>query len=211
MDVTIKTMTEGSREIDAKIVIQPPTGKIITQETKVNKPIILKNAKPGTYTITIPEEISKADGRYKFERWADGVTDNPRQVNIAFDATLTAIYSASYRLLASTSYGTISGIGWYPAGSKVTLSIEPTTISEFVIDRNFVGWTGDTNSVANTVTVVMDSPKSVTADWENSYTKLIGIIAGGAGAMGFFVYRRIRENGFGRKEKPPDLDWFKVD
>jgi hypothetical protein len=209
LNITIKAITDGGREIEAKVTVQPPAGKLVSQDAKPNKPVVLKDVNPGIYTITVPLEIKAKDGRYKFEGWSDGVADNRRQVNVAFDSSLAAVYSADYLLMASSPYGTISGIGWYPEGGRVALSIAPTSVSEFIIDRHFAGWSGDVKSDVATVNVVMDSPKSVTAEWKDDYTKLIGIAGGGAGAAGFFFYRRFKENGFGKKEKPPDLDWFK--
>jgi hypothetical protein len=209
LNITIKAISDGGREIDAKVTVQPPAGKVISQDAKPNKPLVLKDVSPGIYTISVPPEIKVNDGRYKFERWSDGVTDNPREASMAFESTLAAVYSADYLLMVSSPYGTISGIGWYSEGSKVTLSVAPTSVSEFIIDKHFAGWSGDVKSDVATVSVVMNSPKSVTAEWKDDYMKLIGIAGGGAGAAGFFFYRRFKENGFGRKEKPPDLDWFK--
>ncbi|MFQ5970335.1 MAG: hypothetical protein ACE5J2_07575 [Nitrososphaerales archaeon] len=210
LSMTVKATTDGGRDIDSKVTIKAPNGRISKLDAKPMKPATLVGVKAGIYSITVLEEVNRPDGKYKFEKWSDGVTDNPRETNVAYDSTLAAVYSATYRLLASSPYGTVAGNGWYPEGSKVTLSITPTLVSDIIIDRNFAGWSGDVRSEESTVQVVMDSPKLVIADWADGYIKLLGIIGGGAGVAGFFFYKKLKTSGFRRKkEKPPELDWFK--
>lgn len=161
--------------------------------------------------ISVPKEIRTGNAVYKFEKWSDGVTDDPRDTNVAYDSSLAAVYTAQYLLQASSPYGTVIGTGWYKDGSTANLSIQPTSQSEMIIDRSFAGWSGDVNSDTPTVTVIMDSPKSVTAKWNDGYAKLIGIVGGGVGAAGFFFYRKMGKNGQQRNKPkpPPDLEWFK--
>ncbi|MFQ5941303.1 MAG: hypothetical protein ACE5KA_06370 [Nitrososphaerales archaeon] len=210
VSMTLKAETDGGRDVSTKFEVTPEVGKVMAKSTKAGKPVVLADLRSGIYTISAPEEMKKPDGVYKFTKWSDGVTDNPRVMNIGYDSNVVALYSASYLLQGSSPYGTVSGNGWYPEGSTATLSIEPTFLSEFfIIDKTFAGWSGGVNSKEPTVSVVMNSPKSVTAEWSDGYAKLIGIIGGGAGVAGFFFYKKAKLTGLRKKEKPPDLDWFK--
>jgi hypothetical protein len=80
----------------------------------------------------------------------------------------------------------------------------------FPIDSSFGGWTGDVRSASSNMNVLMDGPKSINAEWQNSYLKLFGIV-GAMGAAGLVTFikvirpRRMAQE----KARAPDLDWYK--
>ena len=57
----------------------------------------------------------------------------------------------------------------------------------------------------------MDGPKSITAEWQNSYLKLFGIV-GAVGAAGFVTFVKVVRPRRKAQEKAraPDLDWYKT-
>jgi len=100
--------------------------------------------------------------------------------------TVTAEYKTQYRLTVNSPYGTTSGSGWYDAGStaefSVTSSVPETGImGSLGVKYVFKSWTGDSSATSPGATILMDSPKTVTAVWAKDSTQfytLIGAIAG---------------------------------
>lgn len=215
--IAIKAVTEKGNDVDAKVKIsvKPSSsgggggGTNRDIEASKGKPAVLDKIQRGTYRISMPEEVKTSNAVYRFERWSDGVLDNPRDVSVIYDSELVAVYSARYLLQATSAYGSVIGAGWYPEGSKAYLSIEPTNVTDaLIVDRRFGGWVGDVYSTNSSVEVVMDSPKHVTAEWSIDYMKILLMAGAGSGVAGFFIYRGIKKREEVKK-KLPDLDWFK--
>jgi len=140
----------------------------------------------GTATPVIPSE---SDTQYVFKTWlVDGTPKLGNPVTIVMDAphTVTAEYKTQYKLTVNSQYGTTSGSGWYDAGStaefSVTSSVPETGImGSLGVKYVFQGWTGDSSATTPQATVLMNSPKTVTALWTKDYTQfytIIGAIAG---------------------------------
>ncbi|WP_415281148.1 InlB B-repeat-containing protein [Candidatus Nitrososphaera sp. FF02] len=160
--------------------------------------------------MTAPESFSTPDAKYQFVQWSDGATQNPRYYDIVQDGTITAVYSAQYLLQVSSDEGSVAGAGYYEEGETATISVEPTASMGVLSDAYFAGWSGDLTSSAKTASIVMDGPKTVKAEWDQSYVKMFALIAA-AGAGGYFAYVRVIKPKLAirKKEKPPDLDWYK--
>ena len=152
-------------------------------EVKVTLPLDV------SHTVEMPKEIELAPGtRALFDRWSDGDTSNPRQLTLADDVVLTAIYKIQYLLTVNSESGDPQGSGWYDAGATATFSVT-SSISEsgfmgtlgtrIVFDR----WSGDSSGSTSTATIKMDGPKSVTAIWKTDYTQAYMIL----GAIGAIV------------------------
>jgi len=213
--ITIKTVTEKGKDLDAKVKISIKSssggggGTNRDVEASKGKPVVIDKIQRGMYKISVPEEVSTSNAVYRFERWSDGVLDNPRDVSVIYDSELVAVYSARYLLQATSAFGNVIGAGWYPEGSKAYLSIEPTNVTDaLIVDRRFSGWVGDVYSTNSSVEIVMDSPKYVTAEWSIDYMKILLMAGAGSGVAGFFIYRGIKKREE-VKRKLPDLDWFK--
>jgi len=139
-----------------------------------------------TATAVIP---SGSDTQYVFKTWlVDGIAKLGNPVTIVMDSphTVTAEYKTQYRLTVNSPYGTTSGSGWYDAGStaefSVTSSVPETGImGSLGVKYVFKNWTGDSSATSPGATILMDSPKTVTAVWAKDSTQfytLIGAIAG---------------------------------
>jgi len=77
----------------------------------------------------------------------------------------------------------VPGEGLYPAGSTVTISA-PTIVELRNLTRIvFVGWSGDVVSDNSSVTFIMNSPKTIVAQWKTQYylevVSPIGEVRGG--------------------------------
>ncbi|MEM4067091.1 MAG: hypothetical protein QXV17_09565, partial [Candidatus Micrarchaeaceae archaeon] len=90
-------------------------------------------------------------------------TNNPSTVTMNGPITETANAQYYFNVYVNSGSGSVSGSGWYPAGSVATASETPAT------GYHFVDWTDGVTS--STDTYVMNSPNSVGANFEiNTYT-----------------------------------------
>ena len=100
----------------------------------------------GTYRhgtlVTIA--VSPVEG-HSFVGWSDGNTSNPRQMRVTSDVSLSAVFDTPIARLAASvnnpSWGSVSGTGFYPIGSMVTIEALP------IRGAHFVSWlNGDPSS-----------------------------------------------------------------
>jgi gliding motility-associated-like protein/uncharacterized repeat protein (TIGR02543 family) len=121
----------------------------------------------GTYAIgsTITVTATPAAG-YTFTGWSGDVTGTSASVTVDMTAnkSVTANFEAKkYTLSMTTSPpagGTATGAGIYTAGATATLTAKAEA------GYTFTGWSGDATGSATTVTVTMNSDKSVTANFQ---------------------------------------------
>ena len=139
----------------------------------------------GTATPVIP---SGSDTQYVFKTWlVDGAAKLGNPITIVMDSphTATAEYKVQYKLTVNSQYGTTSGSGWCDAGStaefSVTSSVPETGImGSLGVKYVFKSWTGDSSATTPQATVLMNSPKTVTALWTKDDTQfytLVGAVA----------------------------------
>lgn len=207
--ISVGVAAEAGGPVSAEINVKGPT-PAPSGMAGPGSPIFISDAQYGKYTLTAKSDITTPNAIYKFLRWSDGSTANPKIISVRENTEITAIYSAQYLLRVESQYGTISGSGYYPEGTNVPISVSPTSIGGILVDKNFGGWSGDTTTASSSANMMMDSPKSVKAIWTDSYLKVFLIVAAAAGGgVGYYlkVFRPKRE--MEAKDKAPDLDWFK--
>jgi uncharacterized repeat protein (TIGR02543 family) len=132
---------------------------------------------------TNPTIIATPDNGYDFIGWTGlGVTNSSSQsttVSMTQARSLTANFSIkSYALsLASSSGGTVLGIGTFNHGTSTTIVANPDT------GYDFVGWSGDgvNDSGSATTTVSMIQARSLTANFSiKNYTLSLSSGLGGS-------------------------------
>jgi M6 family metalloprotease-like protein len=126
---------------------------------------------PGSNTLEIqPAIYVNPSSRYIFKQWGDGVTSNPRTITVSSDMRLSVDYSPQYRLSLEPNGGTISQSGWYDLGTQVTISAtSPSGVVEKQSRLVFLNWSGDVQSDSTAVTITMNHPYNVTANWKPQY------------------------------------------
>jgi uncharacterized repeat protein (TIGR02543 family) len=118
--------------------------------------------------------------RLVFNGWsADGVSRTGSVLSLQMNAphTVTAQYKQQYYLKIVTDRGVASGQGWYDAGSTAQVSVTTPESSTYGVKILFTGWTGDIQSTDQSVKVIMDGPKTVTATWQTNSTVLYETVA----------------------------------
>ena len=136
--------------------------------------------------------------RLAFLRWAEdasgsGLTSDP----ILMDGPKEAVaeYRTEYELIVSSSYGNVTGGGWYPAEATASATLSSTEVSQGTgVREAFVGWTGDaTGSGATSSPILMDKPKSVAASWQTQYLLQVESEVGTVGGSGWYPAGQIVE------------------
>jgi hypothetical protein len=106
---------------------------------------------------------------------------------------VTAKWKTQYYLDVQTSDGKVIGSGWYDVGKIARLEVKTPSIQQdlwkaLVFDK----WTGDLESTDTKDTILMNSPKTVMAEWreDNSPAMINGAIFAGLAGFGVFVYSK---------------------
>jgi hypothetical protein len=96
-----------------------------------------------------------------FVRWADGSTASSRSLTASPGATYAIVMAVQHALIRTVSgSGSVSGSdGFQASGASVQLTATPQS------GHQFTGWAGSANGTANPLTLVMDGPKSVVAQF----------------------------------------------
>jgi len=111
----------------------------------------------GMYELGAVMQISaEASEGYRFLRWSNGSTTNPRSITVSGDATYIAYFEAlpQYTITvypSSEEYGSVTGGGTYFLGQTVTIAAIP---SEGYV---FTSWNDDNRENPRTVTVYGDA------------------------------------------------------
>ena len=131
------------------------------------------------YSLSVPSEAKAGNGtRLVFTEWSDGLTSNPRSILLTQNVTMQPIYMTQYLLTVISSNSVAVGAGWYPEGKIVqfgvtsTVEDSPSLFGLLTDSSKFEGWTGSSSSVEPTNIILMDGPKTVSAQWVHSFTFL---------------------------------------
>lgn len=128
-------------------------------------------------------EATPSEG-FAFERWEGDASgaDNPLELLIDSNKTVTAIFIAKYPLSTTVSpetSGTVteSGDGLYKDGSVATVEAVPAT------GYVFHQWEGDLTGTDNPDEITIDGPKSITAVFKKQFTLTTAVNPGGTGTV----------------------------
>ena len=121
-----------------------------------------------------------ADTRSTFSRWEDGTLSATRTIAASPGAVYTIVMATEYRLMRLFSgAGSVGGSdAFYAAGSTVQLTATAGA------GYQFASWSGSATGTANPLTVTMNGPKTVTA---NFTLGLVGVLIDSNVAAAFSV------------------------
>ena len=100
------------------------------------------------------------------------------QITVHAPVILLAKWKTQYELNLQSAYGNPQGAGWYNAGTNVPVNIQALLNYPNSTRRVFIGWTGDYTGQSTNVTVQMNSPEAITANWATQYLvtfKFVGL------------------------------------
>ena len=104
-----------------------------------------------------------------FTSWSDGNTENPRTVVVNSDTTFTANFTLKPYLTVksnNTSYGTVTGSGYYDIGAEATITATPNIGAAYY----FVKWSDENTDNPRTLTVTGNL--ELTAIFDYAYVDL---------------------------------------
>jgi hypothetical protein len=134
----------------------------------------------------------------------DGVAAPERPGCITMDSShqIVARYKKQHYLKVNSGFGDPRGEGWYDESGIAEFSV--TTPTGFLIQQVFVGWTGDVSTISPQGKIVMDEPKTVTAQWRTDHTQLlVTIVVAVGGIIGLVAVTVIRKRPAGGRMKKP--------
>jgi hypothetical protein len=84
-----------------------------------------------------------------------------------------------------STYGKPQGDGWYKEGTTGDFSVTPY-IEEPDTRHYFTGWSGSYTGIDSTASLVMNAPKTVTANWRNEYLLAVNSAYGDPVGAGWY-------------------------
>lgn len=117
-----------------------------------------------SHVLSAPAQLGGTPTRQVFANWSNGGAATQTIVAAADQTFYTVTYVTQHLLTTNViGSGTVStnpssADGFYPAGTQVFLTANPAAGSAFT------GWTGAVSGSSNPILVVVDAPKSVTAN-----------------------------------------------
>jgi len=122
---------------------------------------------PGvSHTMTVPQVVNVGNGiRYRFTGWNDGDTSTTKTVS---KGSFTANYQKEHQLTIISAVNGTQGAGWYKDGTTTSFSAtQNITLPD--AKHYFTGWSGDFTGTSSSGSLVINAPKTVTANWRNEY------------------------------------------
>ncbi len=146
--------------------------------------------------FSITNYIETPNTKRYFTGWSGDFTSTSATGSVIMNGpkSLTAGWRTEFLLTINSEHGTPAGAGWYGEGASVEISVE--SASGFIVRHIFDGWDGDLTSTDANSIVIMDGPKTITANWHTDYLQLyiliiiVVVLAGGGVTAVILIKRR---------------------
>ncbi len=127
---------------------------------------------PGSiHTVEVLVDTWYADEgvRYVFKTWNLGSDSSKIEVEAAEGLSVIALYERQYFVEIYSPYGNPSGMGWYPAGSIASISVEGTVELDDGVRAVFQRWSEGSEPSNPETFVYVFEPKKLSAQWKIEY------------------------------------------
>jgi hypothetical protein len=140
-----------------------------------------------TAAISVVTPVEQAGTKRIFTGWSGDYTGNAASAAVAMSEpkTVTASWRTQYYLTVTSVYGSPTGNGWYDSGSTAAISIDEL-VEETGTKHYFEQWSGDHTGDAASASVIMNSPKTVNAEWSTDYLLTVVSEYGDAQGAGWY-------------------------
>ncbi len=138
-----------------------------------------------TVQFYVDSIVNETDGiRYVFNGWSGDSTqiDNTSSLVMTSPKTVIANWKLQYFLTIHSDQGNAQGVGWYDSGTTAQFSVPSLVDQGDGTGYAFNGWSGDSTQIDNTSSLVMTSPKTVTANWKEQCELTVTIVPPGVTA-----------------------------
>jgi M6 family metalloprotease-like protein len=123
-------------------------------------------------TISVQSTVQYSNGtRQLFTGWNStqlGTTPTG-QITVNAPTILQAAWKTQYLISVQSPYGAPKGSGWYDAGSTAYASVQPEIDYGNETRRVFTNWTGDLSGSSPSMSLIVNSPKTIDAQWLMQY------------------------------------------
>ena len=153
----------------------------------------------GQHNVTVPQLVNVSrTTRLRFDHWSDNNPSITRTIVLSNSRTIQADYVTQNLLTLVGVQGNVTS-GWYDADSNATFSTNqyepaPDGLGALGLRLSFQGWYENGQLVTSSPngTISMDTPHTLTAEWQADYTIpaviVVAIIA--VAIVAFMVTRR---------------------
>lgn len=150
-------------------------------------------------TVSVPEVLPLDNStQLVFKGWQGGGNSTETSVLLDGDIKLVGVYNPQYLLRVDSPASVYAQSKWYEPGSNVTLEVNSSVPMDWPLGALgmhyvFKGWTGDVTSNSNKITLIMNTPKVVNANFTPDLAPLVlpGIfIIGVVGGVALALARR---------------------
>jgi len=141
-----------------------------------------------TAGFSIVPYIETSDTKHYFTGWSGDFTGDSSTGSLVMDSpkTLVANWRNEYLLSLDSTYGNLTGAGWYNEDSVAQISVTSDYIETSDTKYYFTGWTGDYTGLEPTAQLIIDSPKTITANWRSEYLLAINSEYGKTTGVGWY-------------------------
>ncbi len=145
-----------------------------------------------TAGISIAALVEETGTRHYFAEWSGDYSGDAASASVIMNQpkTVTAAWRTDYLLTLVSEYGDAQGGGWYNSGAAAAISV--TSPVGMIVRKVFNGWSGDYSGDTAGALVIMNQPKTVTANWKTDFLQLyilIIIIVLILGGLGFWFIK----------------------
>ncbi len=171
----IANFTQNSYQISFTLTGVDSTGVVLTVDgvgyTVADLPQTFNWLYGSVHTFVFNSTLPVSnDERYVWNITGGLSTLKEGTLTVTGAGTIAGAYTTQYLLTVATSKGSTSGSGWYNSGTSATAAVSQSTVTLGTDTRYiFDGWSGDASGTQESISVTMDEPKTVTANWETQY------------------------------------------
>jgi uncharacterized repeat protein (TIGR02543 family) len=128
--------------------------------------------------FSVTDYVELPDTKHYFTGWSGDYTGTSSMASLTMDGpkVVDANWRHEYLLTINSEYGEPEGAGWYDEGEMADVYVEP--VQGFLVRHIFDGWSGDLTDDDADSSVVMNSPKDITATWRTDLVQLYILIGG---------------------------------
>ena len=148
------------------VATDPPNLQVIVDRKTYTAPQTFEWVVGSSHTLKAPSPQDGAPGvRYVFDSWSDGGSKAVYRISASSSTTTyTAKYATQYKMNTSVNpsrAGTVepSGTVWDKHGNTIIVS------AKAAFGYIFSSWSGDLTGTSNPITITLDKPKNVTANF----------------------------------------------
>ncbi len=170
--------------IPITITTIPENLTINVDETDYISPQIFDWEEGSAHTISVLSPQSGGTGiRYIYDFWSDG-GDTTHTITVPDTATtFTANFTTQYYLTVNSGRGNLHGNGWYNSDSTAVFSVTSPIVEGDSVRYVFFQWSGDYQGSDNPASILMNSQKSITANWATQYKLTTSVIPSEGGNL----------------------------